>query len=111
MLVGGLLFAPAYGLAGAIPRQDRPATLELNGRRSLLSEHAAASTLIVWTGNVSSHRVTRALVMNTPFLNEAYTIPPQYTELRQSFKAGFIVLSYVIAVVGSFCTLELLLRR
>jgi hypothetical protein len=79
---------------------------ELDSSRPSWYDHATRSTLVVWTGNVSSHQVTRALVGG-----EAYTMPSQYTELRQTFNPGFIVLSYVIAVVGSFCTLELLLRR
>ncbi|WRT65474.1 uncharacterized protein IL334_002417 [Kwoniella shivajii] len=42
---------------------------------------------------------------------QAYTLPEGYVELNQRFSPGFIVLSYVIAFVGSLCTLELLVRR
>ncbi|WWC69018.1 uncharacterized protein I206_102954 [Kwoniella pini CBS 10737] len=42
---------------------------------------------------------------------QAYRMPDDYVELRQQFHAGFIVLSYAIAFVGSLCTLELLVRR
>ncbi|WVR04025.1 hypothetical protein IAU60_001024 [Kwoniella sp. DSM 27419] len=42
---------------------------------------------------------------------ENYRIPDGYVELVQVFNPGFIVLSYVIAFVGSLCTLELLIRR
>ncbi|WWC60020.1 uncharacterized protein I303_102583 [Kwoniella dejecticola CBS 10117] len=42
---------------------------------------------------------------------QAYRLPDGYVELRQHFHAGFIVLSYAIAFVGSLCTLELLIRR
>jgi hypothetical protein len=38
-------------------------------------------------------------------------VPVRYVELIQEFSPGYIILSYVIAVVGSLCTLELLLRR
>jgi hypothetical protein len=38
-------------------------------------------------------------------------VPVEYVELVQKFSPGYIVLSYCVAVVGSLCTLELLLRR
>lgn len=38
-------------------------------------------------------------------------VPVRYVELIQEYSPGYIILSYVIAVVGSLCTLELLLRR
>jgi hypothetical protein len=38
-------------------------------------------------------------------------VPVEYVELVQKFSPGYIVLSYFVAVVGSLCTLELLLRR
>lgn len=38
-------------------------------------------------------------------------VPVRYVELIQKYSPGYIILSYVIAVVGSLCTLELLLRR
>lgn len=40
-----------------------------------------------------------------------YRVPDNYVTLIQRFNPGFIVLSYAIAVVGSLCTLELLIRR
>ncbi len=58
--------------------------------------------------NMTSVVIVRALI---PFSAKSFTMPSQYVELKQFFNAGFIVLSYIIAVVGSFCTLELLLRR
>ncbi|WVQ78685.1 hypothetical protein IAT38_000772 [Cryptococcus sp. DSM 104549] len=42
---------------------------------------------------------------------QAYRLPDNYCKLDQHFNAGFIVLSYLIAFVGSLCTLELLIRR
>ncbi|WVF66848.1 hypothetical protein IAT40_001590 [Kwoniella sp. CBS 6097] len=42
---------------------------------------------------------------------QAYRVPDGYVTLKQVFNPGFIVLSYVIAFVGSLCTLELLIRR
>ncbi|KAK8861350.1 hypothetical protein IAR55_002169 [Kwoniella newhampshirensis] len=44
-------------------------------------------------------------------VSETYRVPDGYVVLNQHFDAGFIVLSYVIAFVGSLCTLELLVRR
>ncbi|WWC87478.1 uncharacterized protein L201_002367 [Kwoniella dendrophila CBS 6074] len=44
-------------------------------------------------------------------ISQAYHMPDGYVELRQHFHAGFIILSYIIAFVGSLCTLELLIRR
>ena len=38
-------------------------------------------------------------------------MPDRFIVLRQRFAPGFIVLSYLIAVIGSLCTLELLIRR
>jgi hypothetical protein len=38
-------------------------------------------------------------------------MPTEYLVLNQRFSPGFIVLSYLIAVIGSLCTLELLIRR
>lgn len=43
--------------------------------------------------------------------NGKWVIPSGYVILVQKFKPGIIVLSYVIAFVGSLCTLELLVRR
>lgn len=43
--------------------------------------------------------------------NGKWVIPPGYVILIQQFRPGVIVLSYVIAFVGSLCTLELLVRR
>lgn len=43
--------------------------------------------------------------------NGKWVIPSGYVILIQKFKPGVIVLSYVIAFVGSLCTLELLVRR
>ncbi|KAK4684826.1 hypothetical protein P7C73_g5335, partial [Tremellales sp. Uapishka_1] len=40
-----------------------------------------------------------------------FRIPDDMFVLVQSYNAGFIVLSYIIAFIGSLCTLELLLRR
>ena len=40
-----------------------------------------------------------------------WVIPTGYVILVQKYKAGIIVLSYIIAFVGSLCTLELLVRR
>ncbi|OCF45068.1 hypothetical protein I317_01119 [Kwoniella heveanensis CBS 569] len=42
---------------------------------------------------------------------QTYRVPDGYVRLNQVFNPGFIVLSYVIAFVGSLCTLELLIRR
>ena len=42
---------------------------------------------------------------------EGREVPVRYVELVQEFIPGYIILSYLIAVVGSLCTLELLLRR
>ncbi|WVW79789.1 hypothetical protein I302_101759 [Kwoniella bestiolae CBS 10118] len=50
-------------------------------------------------------------IANFDALTQTYTLPEGYVELKQHFDAGFIVLSYVIAFVGSLCTLELLIRR
>nr|ODN98608.1 hypothetical protein L204_02572 [Cryptococcus depauperatus CBS 7855] len=41
----------------------------------------------------------------------AFKLPGGYVRLDQHYKPGFIVLSYLIAFVGSLCTLELLIRR
>ncbi|KAL1410198.1 hypothetical protein Q8F55_004203 [Vanrija albida] len=38
-------------------------------------------------------------------------MPGGHFELRQRMNAGFVVLSYLISLVGSLCTLELLIRR
>ena len=43
--------------------------------------------------------------------NGKWVIPNGYVILIQQYKPGVIVLSYVIAFVGSLCTLELLVRR
>lgn len=43
--------------------------------------------------------------------NGAVLIDGKYYELQPTMNAGFIVLSYLIALVGSLCTLELLIRR
>jgi NO-binding membrane sensor protein with MHYT domain len=43
--------------------------------------------------------------------NGKWVIPTGYVILVQKFKPGVIVLSYIIAFVGSLCTLELLVRR
>jgi NO-binding membrane sensor protein with MHYT domain len=43
--------------------------------------------------------------------NGKWVIPTGYVILVQKYKPGIIVLSYVIAFVGSLCTLELLVRR
>ena len=43
--------------------------------------------------------------------NGKWVIPSGYVILVQQFKPGVIILSYVIAFVGSLCTLELLVRR
>ena len=40
-----------------------------------------------------------------------YTLPQGYVKLHPRINGGFVVLSYLIAVVGSLCTLELLVRR
>ena len=40
-----------------------------------------------------------------------YHVPNGYVRLVQRFNPGFIILAYAIAVVGSLCTLELLIRR
>lgn len=37
--------------------------------------------------------------------------PPNFVVLRQKMTPGFVVLSYFISLVGSLCTLELLIRR
>lgn len=43
--------------------------------------------------------------------NGKWVIPSGYVILVQKFKPGIIVLSYIIAFIGSLCTLELLVRR
>jgi NO-binding membrane sensor protein with MHYT domain len=43
--------------------------------------------------------------------NGKWVIPTGYVILVQKLKPGVIVLSYIIAFVGSLCTLELLVRR
>lgn len=37
--------------------------------------------------------------------------PVQYIQLRTHYQGGFVFLAYVVAVVGSWTTVELLLRR
>ncbi|WVQ73683.1 hypothetical protein IAR50_003263 [Cryptococcus sp. DSM 104548] len=44
-------------------------------------------------------------------ISQAYRLPTDYIRLDQHLTAGYIVLSYAIAFVGSLCTLELLIRR
>ncbi|WVQ94459.1 hypothetical protein IAU59_001538 [Kwoniella sp. CBS 9459] len=53
---------------------------------------------------------TLSIATYDPIL-QAYHMPDGYVVLNQQFNPGFIVLSYVIAFVGSLCTLELLIRR
>lgn len=50
-----------------------------------------------------------AIASSSPF--SRYAMPTGYVRLTQIFQPGFIVLSYCVAVVGSLCTLELLIRR
>lgn len=50
-------------------------------------------------------------MLRGPTLQARFDLPDKYIELNQTFAPGNVVLSYVIAVVGSLCTLELLLRR
>ena len=38
-------------------------------------------------------------------------VPTEYVVLHQRFAPGFIVLSYLIAVIGSLCTLHFIIRR
>ncbi|OWZ25845.1 hypothetical protein C345_07038 [Cryptococcus neoformans A2-102-5] len=40
-----------------------------------------------------------------------YRLPTDYVILTPHFNGGFIVLAYIIAFIGSLCTLELLIRR
>lgn len=40
-----------------------------------------------------------------------YRLPAGYVILRTHFNGGFIVLAYIIAFIGSLCTVELLIRR
>lgn len=42
---------------------------------------------------------------------QSYTLPADYVILTPYFNGGFIVLAYIIAFIGSLCTLELLIRR
>lgn len=49
--------------------------------------------------------------MSTTDHNGVIVIDQKYYKLTASMNAGFIVLSYLIAFVGSLCTLELLIRR
>lgn len=44
-------------------------------------------------------------------VQQTYRLPEGYVILRQTMHPGFIVLSYLISLVGSLCTLELLIRR
>lgn len=59
-----------------------------------------------------------AILKRTPVLALAavdpkgrYRVPDGFVILKQRFNGGYIVLSFIIAVVGSLCTLELLIRR
>lgn len=84
-LVGGLLVAAAAPLAKAATATS---VLEPSPTRSIFR-------VLIATGSISGKVV----------------IPPDYIELDQSFSAGYVVLSFIVATIGSFCTLELLLRR
>ncbi|BEI88010.1 uncharacterized protein CcaverHIS019_0107280 [Cutaneotrichosporon cavernicola] len=42
---------------------------------------------------------------------QLYRLPEGYVVLRQTMSPGFIVLSYLMSLVGALCTLELLIRR
>lgn len=54
--------------------------------------------------------IVRVLIA-TGSISGKVVIPADYIELEQSFSAGYVVLSFIVATIGSFCTLELLLRR
>ncbi|GMK54530.1 hypothetical protein CspeluHIS016_0111160 [Cutaneotrichosporon spelunceum] len=43
--------------------------------------------------------------------HQLYRLPEGFVALRQTMNPGFIVLSYLISLVGAICTLELLIRR
>lgn len=52
--------------------------------------------------------ILEVVAANAPRL---YRLPDDYVILAQTMHPGFIVLSYLISLVGSLCTLELLIRR
>nr|XP_031859152.1 uncharacterized protein CI109_005503 [Kwoniella shandongensis]KAA5526224.1 hypothetical protein CI109_005503 [Kwoniella shandongensis] len=74
---------------------------------------SAATSALARRGNNDDATVIHPLISFATYDYgiQAYSVPPGYVVLHQHFNAGFIVLSYVIAFVGSLCTLELLIRR
>lgn len=88
-----------------IPRHTRHVFLR-HLRRALSSFNSSA----IPSAAVSTVHPIIGIARIDP-LTLSYTVPPDFVVLRQHFNAGFIVLSYCIALVGSLCTLELLVRR
>jgi NO-binding membrane sensor protein with MHYT domain len=73
--------------------------------------HTAAQHLAQFLTPRGEHGVHPLIAVAELDHNGKWVIPTGYVILVQKFKAGIIVLSYIIAFVGSLCTLELLVRR
>lgn len=61
--------------------------------------------------SLSDPHTHRLQIRTAGSISTRVVIPPEYIELRQSFAAGYVVLSFLISYAGSLCTIELLLRR
>ncbi|KAK6906981.1 hypothetical protein I203_100970 [Kwoniella mangroviensis CBS 8507] len=117
-----LLF-PILSAANPLPRskQRHRCTLPIPPRAELqldqITSHFNQSLHLSSAGHwVLSHLSRRddqpiLAIANFDSISETWKLPEGYVELRQHFHAGFIILSYAIAFVGSLCTLELLIRR
>ena len=73
--------------------------------------HTAAQQLAHFLTPRQHHRGHPVLAVASLDGNGKWVIPTGYVILVQKLKPGVIVLSYIIAFVGSLCTLELLVRR
>lgn len=73
--------------------------------------HTAANQLADFLTPRQHHGVRPVLAVAGVDDDGKWVIPTGYVILVQKLKPGVIVLSYIIAFVGSLCTLELLVRR
>lgn len=107
-----LCSTPNMASSSSTKLEPRPFIQRFHFPNPILTALALVSLPLVSATNEGERQIKRPVLALARY-NAAglYRVPDGFLVLKQRFNAGYIVLSFVIAVVGSLCTLELLIRR